>query len=118
MSSHRTLKIYFGVVLGVIRRVISANSSVKLEIGFPSLIPLAIFFKRVIRFGSVVILTVLILVSALLISSATLVLISSVFFASIPDFVSKPTMAVEPVITTVADLTPSTFSAALANFVA
>ena len=50
MFSHRTFHTnnYFVLVLGVIRRVISANSSVKLESGFPSSIPLATFFIRVI----------------------------------------------------------------------
>ena len=57
------------------------------------------------------------LLSALLTSSATLVLISSVFLASTSGFVSSPTIAVEPDITT-ADLTPSTFSAALDSLVA
>jgi hypothetical protein len=110
--------LYFTLPFGTMRRVISVSSLVKLESGFPARIPSAIFLSLVIRLGSVVTLTALMRVSALFTASATFDLISLVFLASMPGFISNPTKAVEPETTTVADFTPSTFSAALASLVA
>jgi hypothetical protein len=106
---------HFVFPLGSIRRVISASSFVKLEMGFPERMPSAIFFNLVIRLGSVVTLTAFIRVSAFFTASAAFVFISSVFLASTPGFISRPTKAVDPDTTTVADFTPSTFSAAEAS---